>query len=154
MTQPTFPPAAERHETSRRLYLAKDLQGYIDLFAPDVAYKQANGTTITRDQLARNVADQFHKLGTAEWTSEVESEDRKPDEVVETVRQTGVFVATAFGFLHRVWRLERRGRYTWRVQDGLWKIAAVEVLEEKLTSEGTKLGGKPTSGGAVSGTTR
>jgi hypothetical protein len=126
----------------------------MDLFTPDLAYKQANGATLGRDQLARNVADQFHKLDTAEWTSQVESEERTPDAITETVRQTGTFVATAFGFIHRVWRLERRGRYTWRLRDNQWKIAAVEVLEEKMTGEKTKFGGKPTSGGAASGRTR
>src|SRR5258705_6659404 len=143
MSAPPFPSIAERHEASRRQYLARDIAGYMAHFSPDLEYRQANGDVVRLEQLTRQVADQFRRLGTAEWISRVESEERAPDHVIEVVRMTGTFLATAFGFIHRLWRLERRARYTWRVHEGHWRISEVHVLEERVVGEGFKFGRRP-----------
>ena len=137
---PPFPSAAERHDASRRLYLARDLEGYMAFFAPDLAYRRAGGESVTLPQLTRDVADQFRRFATVDWTSRVESEERNGDRVIEIVSQNGTFGATAFGLLHREWKLERRARYTWKVHEGTWRIAEVQVLEERLTGSGLKFG--------------
>ena len=142
----------ERHEASRRFYRARDLAGYMSLFAPDLAYRQANGATIDLKQLTNQVADQLRRLGAADWTSRVESEERANDSVVEVITQNGIFVATAFGVVHRAWRFERRGRYTWRVHEGRWRIAEVQVLEERIQSAGFQFGRRPSLGSKPSGT--
>ena len=143
MSAPPFPSIAERHEASRRQYLARDLAGYMAHFSPDLEYRQANGDVVRLEELTRQVADQFRRLGTAEWISRVESEERASDHVTEVVSMTGTFVATAFGFIHRLWRLERRARYTWRVHEGRWRIAHVHVLEERVVGAGMRLGPRP-----------
>ena len=146
MSAPAFPSIEERHDASRRFYRARDLSGYMSFFAPDLVYRQANGTMIDLQQLSNQVADQLRRLGTADWTSRVESEERANDSVVEVVTQNGIFVATAFGVIHRAWRFERRGRYTWRVHEGRWRIAEVQVLEERIQSAGFQFGRRPSLG--------
>jgi hypothetical protein len=135
-----FPPAAERHEASRRLYLARDLEGYMAFFAPDLIYRRAGGESLTLAQLTRDVADQFRRFNSANWTSRSESEERDGDRIIEIVSQSGTFGVTAFGILRREWKLERRARYTWKVYEGRWRIAEVQVLEETLTGSGLKFG--------------
>jgi len=49
MSAPPFPSVAERYDASRRLYLARDLPGYMSFFTPDLAYRQANGKVIFAD---------------------------------------------------------------------------------------------------------
>jgi len=143
MSIPSFPSAAERHEESRRLFLARDLTRYMSLFAPDLIYRQRNGEVIDRNQLSKHVATQFDRLGAVNWSSDVEAEERGEDRVVETVKQTASFATSAFGLLHRTWRFERRGRYTWKVHEGRWRIAEVQVLEERVVGTGWKLGRAP-----------
>ena len=137
---PPFPPLEERHEASRRAYLARDLQGYMGHFAPDLVYTQADGKTITLAQLSSQVSQQLQRFSSADWVSKVESEERNGDTVVEVITQKGTFNATAFGLIHRAWEFERRGRYTWRVHEGRWRVAEVEVLEEKISAAKTRFG--------------
>jgi hypothetical protein len=139
---PPFPPIAERHEESRRRYRARDLQGYMSFFAPDLSYRQANGQTVNFAQLSAQVATQLRNMSAADWTARVDSEERDGDRITETVTQNGTYVATAFGFLHRTWRFERRAKYTWKVHEGAWRIASVEVVEERMTDEGIRFGRK------------
>ena len=147
MTDPSvtipFPPVAERHEESRRLYQARDLEGYMAFFTPDLAYRQANGATIDRQRLRSDVAQQFHRVASVDWISQVESEERAQDRVIEVVHQTGAFITSAFGLIHRVWRLDRRGRYTWKVHEGRWRIAEVHVLDERIVGDGLNFGLRP-----------
>jgi hypothetical protein len=143
MSAPPFPSVAERHDASRRLYVARELVGYMSFFSPDLAYRQANGKVVGLRQLTNDVEEQFRRLGAVDWVSRVESEERSPDQVIEVVSQTGTIVTTAFGLLHRMWRLDRRGRYTWRVHDGRWRIAQVDVLEERVVGAGFKFGRRP-----------
>ena len=112
-------------------------------FAPDLAYRQANGAVITLAQLSSQVADQLRRFSAADWTSRVESEERNGDTVVEVIAQKGTFTATAFGVIHRAWDFERRGRYTWKALDGRWRIVEVHVLEEKISGAGIRMGRRP-----------
>ncbi|PYV10590.1 MAG: hypothetical protein DMG07_20845 [Acidobacteria bacterium] len=59
MSAPPFPSIAERHDASRRFFLARDLPGYMSFFTPDLAYRQANGKVITLQQLTHDVEEQF-----------------------------------------------------------------------------------------------
>src|SRR3954470_305384 len=138
-----FPSIAERHDKSRALYRTRDLAGYMAFFTPDLVYRQANGEALDRNQLQTSVASQLRNMSAADWTSRLESEERDADRVIETITQSETYVATAFGFLHRSWRFERRARYTWKVHEGQWRIAEVQVLEERMTDAGTRFGRRP-----------
>lgn len=133
-------PAEQRHEASRIAYKNRDLTAYMSPFSPDVKYLRADGQSIDHAQLSRNVASQFRRLSAADWVSFVEASEARDDEVIETVSQSGWIMSTAFGFVHRIWRLDRRGLYTWRLGPGGWQITEVAVLSETVTSNGIRFG--------------
>ena len=46
--------------------------------------------------------------------------------------RTVTAAATAFLVVHRTWEYAVRGRYTWRKDQGRWRIEAIEVLEQRV----------------------
>ena len=62
-----------------------------------------------------------------------ESIEAADDRACEVLTQTGSCWATAFFFVHRIWKLTRRGRYNWTKVGGRWRINRVEVIEEHLS---------------------
>jgi hypothetical protein len=129
-----------RHAEAQRAFAARDIAAYRDLFAPTLAYQQPDGRVIGRDQLMRDVATQFARL------SRVRSSFRRldlalsADGATETLAQVGELAATAFGIIHRRWRLERRGAYSWVEIDGRWVIARVRVDAETMSPAGWSFG--------------
>jgi hypothetical protein len=113
------------------------------IFAPDLIYHQADGKTINLQRLTKDVARQFRSQGDADWTFTLHDQVHEGGVVVETVAQSGWFAATAFGLLHRVWLLERQGRYVWKLHDGRWCIGEVTILREKVTPAGFQFGLRP-----------
>ncbi len=128
--------ASELDAMHRRAKLAleqKDLAAYGDLFAPELAYCQPNGRVIGRDQLMRDVATQFRRLSWVSSSFVRESIEPGDDRAIELLVQTGFALATAFFFIHRIWKLDRRGRYYWKKVGGRWQIDRAEVIEERVS---------------------
>lgn len=121
-----------RHEAARAAFAARDLDAYRDLFTGDCRYRQADGRVIDRAALMRDVAAQFRRLDRAE--THFTREDLAVDggEVTETLVQTATAEVSAFGLLRRIWQLRRHARYAWAIEDGVWKIARVDVLSEEV----------------------
>jgi hypothetical protein len=123
----------ERHAQARAAFELRDLARYRDLFAPGLAYRQADGRVIDRDRLMRDVDAQFRRLG---WLrsrfvrEQIEFDDNRATEILVQTASAG---STAFFVLHRVWELTRRGRYVWGKQSGRWQIEEVEVLQEQVS---------------------
>jgi len=62
------------------------------------------------------------------------------DEVTELLTQTA-FLETSFsGILRLRWKLIRRGEFAWDKADGVWVIARVDVLPEKISRAGWRSG--------------
>jgi len=129
----------EAHHTAQTAFQARNLKGYMAAFTLDLAYKQLDGTTIGRDALRKDVARQFDRVSAVSSQFARESFQANGTEVSEALRQSVWFATTAFGILHRVWRLERRGLYTWRRGSQGWQIAAVEVFSERLVGAGFQI---------------
>jgi ketosteroid isomerase-like protein len=124
------------HLKANQGYHAKDVKAYMAIFAPDLKYKQPDGRVIGREQLARDVKSQFSSVQTADTSYVRESLQVDSDRAIEILIQEASITTSHFVFMTRVWRLKRRGRYTWiRLPDG-WKIQEVEVLHESV-SRGT-----------------
>jgi hypothetical protein len=122
------------HRQARNSYEKKDLRAYMDLFAPDLSYKQPNGRVIGRPALAANVASQLASIEAVETTYVRDSLQVDGDQAVEVLTQTAVTTVRYLLFLRRTWFLKRRGKYTWtRTPEG-WKIRAVDVLEETVSA--------------------
>jgi hypothetical protein len=129
-----------RHAEAKSAFARKDIGTYREIFSPSLAYCQPDGRVIGRDELMRDVAAQFRRLDSAESRFFREDMSIASDEVRETLMQEATAEATAFGFVHRRWKINRRGIYTWTAQEGRWVIKRVQVLSETVTSAGWRFG--------------
>lgn len=122
----------ERHRVAQDAFRNRDAAAYEALFSPRLAYTQANGETIGRDSLMRDVREQFARLKhmTSEFAREALAEG--DGEITETLTQTATTGTSALGFVHRRWHILRRGHYTWALEDGSWRLIRVEVLSETV----------------------
>jgi hypothetical protein len=124
------------HERARRAYDARDVASYMDMFHSALEYRQHDGRTIGREQLAGDVRAQLQRVNTAASTFRRTSLATSADlaSATENGDQCATFEIRAFGILRRVWSVQRHGRYEWvRGGDG-WQIRRVEILDEKVTS--------------------
>ncbi len=134
-----------RHNDAKRAFEHKDLPAYREIFAPDLAYCQADGCVIGREQLMRDVATQFRRLNWVRSSFAHESIEPGDSRATELLTQTGLAVATAFIIVHRIWKITRKGRYHWTKVESHWRIERVEVLEEHVTGH-FKFGLRPSIG--------
>jgi hypothetical protein len=125
-----------RHAEAKRAFARKDISAYREIFSPSLAYCQPDGRVISRDTLMRDVAVQFRRLDSAESVFVREDLSMTSGDVKETLIQEAAAEATLFGFVHRRWKINRRGTYTWTKQEGRWVIKQVEVFSETVTSAG------------------
>jgi hypothetical protein len=120
------------HLRARASYRAKDVSAYMGVFAPGLRYKQPDGRIVGRDQLARDVTSQLASVEAADTSYVRESLQIEGNGATEVLTQTASVTMRRFLFFKRIWRLTRRGRYTWvRFPDG-WKIQEVDVLSESI----------------------
>jgi hypothetical protein len=131
---------AARHRRANDAFRQKDLAAYLDTFAASLAYRQADGKRLDRDQLAQQVKAQLAGLSSVENSYESESLVIEGEQATEVLRQTASIELVHLGVIRRRWNLFRRGRYVWRKFGGDWQIAEVEVLEERVVPGGTRLG--------------
>ena len=123
-----------RHDAAQAAFARRDLEAYAALFHPDLVYSLPDGTNIGREALMRDVRAQFARLDRASSTFTRERLDvDDAGAATETLTQSVVAEASAFGLLRRIWRIERRGDYRWVADGGDWKIAHVRLSRE--TSE-------------------
>jgi|ERR1041385_6225569 hypothetical protein len=124
------------HERARRAYATRDLAAYIEIFHPDLEYRQPDGRTIGRDRLARDVRDQLDRVHFAASEFRRESLALGADGVsaTEEGEQRATFEVRAFGVVRRIWSVRRRGRYEWVCGAAGWQIRRVDVLREEVTS--------------------
>jgi hypothetical protein len=133
----------DAHARAQKAFQTRDLRSYMEIFTPDLTYRQPDGQTIDRDTLRKDVARQFKSITAVRWRFARESFEAAGNEVSESLIQTGWIASTAFGILHRLWHLERRGLYTWRRTNRDWQISAVEVHSERVVGAGLQLGWRP-----------
>jgi hypothetical protein len=120
------------HSRARACYQAKDLGGFMTLYAADLRYKQPDGKTIGWDQLAHDVSAQFMVIDRAETTYVRESLVVDDDTATETLQQTATITMRHWIFFKRTWHLSRRGQYVWKRTCEGWKVHVVEVLSETV----------------------
>ncbi|WP_420137477.1 DUF4440 domain-containing protein [Sphingomonas sp.] len=126
-----------RHAAAQAAFATKDIATYHGLFGVALRYRQIDGTTISRAQLMRDVAAQFARIDRATSRFTREALRVTGDEVCETLVQTATVETRAFGFLRRIWTIERRGNYFWAVEDKELRIIRVDVLSESISASMT-----------------
>jgi hypothetical protein len=120
------------HARANASYRAKDLGGFMAMFAADLRYKQADGKTIGWQDLARDVGAQFMDVEEMDTAYVRESLQVDNGKATEVLNQTARLTMRNWVFFKRTWHLSRRGRYRWRHSREGWKIEDVEVLSETL----------------------
>ena len=124
----------ERHAAAKIAFGNKDTNAYRSLFSDDLQYVQSDGIMIDKVHLMQSVKTQFTRLSRADSSFAREQLSIDWPKVSETLLQLVIAEASAFYLLRRIWRIERRGIYTWALEDRQWKIASVEVLSENVDS--------------------
>ena len=94
----------------------------------------------------RDVEAQFKRLDRVQTSFTREAIAADGAEVSETLFQSARAETSAFGVFRRIWSIERRGRYKWRMEDGHWKIVSVEVLREEVRGSRISIGRRPSAG--------
>jgi hypothetical protein len=128
------------HQRAKEAFQRKDLAAYMEVFSPTLTYKQPDGKVIGRDRLTRQVKEQLDALGSVESSYECESLQVESDRTTEILRQTASTEMVHLSVIRRRWHLVRRARYVWKRVDSEWQIAEVEVLEERVTPAGLRIG--------------
>jgi Domain of unknown function (DUF4440) len=131
------------HEQLRGALDRKDRDAFQAFFSPKLSYRQQNGTVIDRDRLMRDIAVQFRYYCRTQSSFDRESMLVEANHATETLNQSAYVTISGLLFVHRVWLITRRGRYTWRKEDGHWRIAAVEVLGERVKPIAIRFGLRP-----------
>ena len=126
-----------RHAAAAAAFSNRDIAAYRDIFSAQLRYEPNGGSVIDRSRLMDDVQAQFRKMGRAGSNFVREDLTVEGDHVCETLIQKAWFEASAFVLVRRRWHLERRGRYTWMVEDGRWRILHVRVLDEHIRSTWT-----------------
>jgi hypothetical protein len=120
------------HANAKRAFAAKDLDRYMAIFSPGLAYKQLNGKIISREQLRKDIATQFARLAKTESTFTRERIEYRGSDVVEYLAQDAMAEEGILFIFKRTWKIHRRGIYTWSLDKAGWVISRVEVLEETI----------------------
>jgi len=121
------------HARSKAAFRAKDIDGYMSIFATNLSYKQANGKVISYAKLKGDVASQLATMHKMESTFTRDTIEAVGSDVVETLTQTAILEIKVFFVFRRRWQVHRRGRYVWSNTNTGWAISSVEVIEEQVS---------------------
>jgi hypothetical protein len=134
----------EAHAAANAAFLRRDCRAYMSCFAPDLAYRRANGDAIGWKALSRDVSRQLKTVGGSLTTYHRLELTEIPGGAREQLSQESWAFSTAFAVVHRVWHLERTATFTWVNTHGIWQIKSVDVHNERLSHAAWKVGSKPT----------
>jgi|SRR6185295_9161137 len=126
----------EVHRQVREAFQRADLDAYLKLLAPDLAYREANGRVHTRDGLAASLREQFRRLVSFGSEFQRDSLAVENGDAVETGTQTAWIDLRWFLVFALHWNVRRRGRFVWRRVPGGWQLRSVELYEEHVARSG------------------
>ena len=104
----------------------------MDTFADDLQYKQTNGKTIGKKQLATDVKRYFTKVKSLSGNYQRTEISFQEGKITERLTQHSEISIRVFIFFTKKWNVERKGIYKWKIINGDWKIFNVEVLNERI----------------------
>ena len=122
------------HRSAKEVYRARDISAYQEYFTADLVYIQADGQSIGREQLMRDVRNQLKQHKAFESVMTRESIEINDDgTITQVASQSGFYSVSVFYFFTKKWKTERKGVYTYRKSEKRWRICAVEVLSEAIS---------------------
>lgn len=123
------------HAAARQAFRVRDLDAYREFFTDDLRYVQPDGKAIGRAQLMRDVAQQLAQYKAVDSEMTRESIAINDDgTVTQIVRQNGTYSVSVFFIFTKTWKIERQGKYSYRMTDTGWRICEVEVQAETVDS--------------------
>jgi hypothetical protein len=125
------------HVAVREAFQRRDLTTYLEYFAADLSYRDADGRVQTREELGDSVRGQLERLVAFTSSFERESLQAEAQDVVETGTQIASISLRWLFIFATHWTVRRRGRYTWRRRrPGGWELRRVELYEERIARNG------------------
>jgi len=106
----------------------------MEVFSPELQYRQADGKVIDFAQLRRDVVRQITTMHSGDTTFIRESLECVGDQATELYRQDVWYEVKAFLIIRRRWKVARRVRRIWRKTSQQWRVTEVDVLDEQITS--------------------
>ncbi|WPV00565.1 hypothetical protein SNE26_02140 [Mucilaginibacter sp. cycad4] len=122
----------DAHIIAKKAQQNKELDLYIDIFADDLQYKQLNGKTIGKKQLAADVKRYFNRVKSFSSNYRRTEFSFSEGKVTERLTQYSEVSIRVFIFFTKKWTVEREGIYEWKMIKDSWKIFNVEVLNERI----------------------
>jgi len=123
------------HSSAKEAYAARDISSYQEYFTADLVYIQADGKSIGREQLMRDISKQIKQHKAVDSTMNRESIEINDDgTITQVVQHRGSYSVSVFYLFTKKWKLERKGVYTYRKTENGWRICSVEVLSETISS--------------------
>lgn len=120
------------HHLANESLSQKKIDSYINLFSANLKYKQINGITRDKTQLAEDTALYFSRLKTSTSQYERQSYSINENKFTENLIQKASASIRVFIFFTKKWTVEREGIYQWSKHESIWKIEEVEILSEKV----------------------
>jgi hypothetical protein len=125
------------HLKVRDAFAHADLNEYGRYLASDLRYVDPRGRVQSRAQLLKSVGAQFARLVSFRNAFARDSLLMNGEDVVESGVQEAEIAIRAFALFEVRWRVERRGRYTWRrVPDVPWQLREVIIETESIRRDG------------------
>jgi len=125
------------HVAVREAFQRRDLAAYLEYFAADLSYRDADGRVQSREELGGSVRDQLERLVAFTSSFERESLQAEAQDVVETGTQIASISLRWLFIFATHWTVRRRGRYTWRRRRPRgWELRRVELYEERIARNG------------------
>jgi len=120
------------HQLANESLRQKRFDTYIDIFSDHLKYKQINGKTRGKTELAKDTAVYFSRLKSTTSQYERKSFSIGENRFTENLNQKATASMRVFIFFTKKWTIEREGIYQWSKSEGAWKIEDVEILSEKV----------------------
>jgi len=120
------------HQLANELLGQKRFDSYINLFSDSLRYKQINGKSIDKKELAKNTALYFSRLKSTISQYERKSYSIDENRFTENLIQKATASIRVFIFFTKKWTVEREGIYQWSKREGTWEIENIEILSEKV----------------------
>ncbi len=121
------------HESANMALKNKNFTFYLDHFSENLEYTQANGLTITKKQLSRDIKIYFSRIKNYNSTYQRLNHSFENNCFTEKLIQEANVSIRIFIFLSKKWTIQREGIYKWIKVNGTWKIENIVILKETFS---------------------
>lgn len=122
----------QSHLKANQALQNKEFASYMNIFSDDLTYKQMNGKSINKGQLSNDTHKYFARIISYSNNYERIHFSMENDFFIEKLVQKATVTIRVFLFFSKKFKVEREGIYKWKKVDNVWKIAEVEIVNEKI----------------------